>query len=84
MPRNIDAIFFGGLNIVNITRIKERSIDKIAKTASRIKDALPYTTQGGKYDDLTESRAHWWTNSFWAGILWQMYDVTEIYMLTMQ
>ena len=68
--------FFGGLNIANTSRIKEKSMDKIAKTASRIKDALPYTTTEGKYNDETEKRPFWWTNSFWAGILWQMYGVT--------
>ncbi|MBQ6907741.1 MAG: glycoside hydrolase family 88 protein [Clostridia bacterium] len=62
---------------MNIHEIKKMASEKIAKTASCLKDALPYTTQDGKYDDLSERRAHWWTNSFWAGILWQMYDVTS-------
>lgn len=61
---------------MDIHEIKKMASEKIAKTASCLKDALPYTTHDGKYDDLSESRAHWWTNSFWAGILWQMYDVT--------
>ncbi|MCR4719941.1 MAG: glycoside hydrolase family 88 protein [Firmicutes bacterium] len=61
---------------MNIHDIKERSIDKIAKTASCLKDALPYITQDGKYNDESKDRPFWWTNSFWAGILWQMYDVT--------
>ena len=61
---------------MNISEIKEKSINKIIRTASCIKDALPYTTINGKYNDESESRPSWWTNSFWAGILWQMYDVT--------
>lgn len=61
---------------MNIQEIKEKSVHKIAKTSDYLKDALPYTTTKGKYDDLTESRPQWWTNSFWAGILWQMFDVT--------
>ncbi|HAL62848.1 MAG TPA: glycosyl hydrolase family 88, partial [Clostridiales bacterium] len=61
---------------MNIHDIKERSIDKIAKPASCLKDALPYTTYDGKYNDMSQDMPFWWTNSFWAGILWQMYDVT--------
>ena len=61
---------------MNISEIKARSIEKIAKTAKVIKDALPYTTENGSYDDRTGTRQHWWTNSFWSGILWEMYDQT--------
>ncbi|MCR4719217.1 MAG: glycosyl hydrolase family 88, partial [Firmicutes bacterium] len=61
---------------MNISEIKEKSINKIEKTASTLKDALPYTAADGKYNDESEKRPNWWTNSFWAGILWQMYDVT--------
>ena len=60
---------------MNIRQIKEMSVKKIAKTASLIKDALPYITYNGKYTDESNNPA-WWTNSFWAGILWQMYDIT--------
>ena len=61
---------------MNISEIKARSIEKIAKTAAVLKDALPYTTEDGKYDDRSESMPNWWTNSFWGGILWEMYDRT--------
>lgn len=61
---------------MNISEIKEKSINKLKKTAGIIKDALPYTTQNGEYDDKSENRPHWWTNSFWSGILWEMYDQT--------
>ena len=61
---------------MDIQKIKEMSSKKIEKTASYLKDALPYTTVDGKYNDESEKRPYWWTNSFWAGILWQMYDET--------
>ena len=61
---------------MNVREIKELSIKKISKTSDCIKDALPYTTNNGKYNDESGDRPFWWTNSFWAGILWQMYDVT--------
>ena len=61
---------------MNISEIKEKAIKKAEKTAARVKDGIPYTTTNGKYDDLSETRAYWWTNSFWAGILWELYDRT--------
>ncbi len=61
---------------MNISEIKAKSIEKIAKNAEVLKDALPYTTKDGKYDDMTKKMAHWWTNSFWSGILWEMYGET--------
>ena len=59
-----------------IPEIKKKTVNKIKRTANAIKCALPYTTVDGKYSNESESRPYWWTNSFWAGILWQMYDVT--------
>lgn len=61
---------------MNIFEIREKSIKKISKIATDLKDSLPYTTIDRKYNDESKDRPHWWTNSFWAGILWQMYDVT--------
>ena len=57
--------------------LKQRCINKLTKTSTRIKDSIPYTTVDGKYDDYSDSEhIHWWTNSFWAGIMWQMYCET--------
>jgi len=61
---------------MDIKKIKEKSIKKIANTAEYLKDALPYTTVNGRYNDESQERPWWWTNSFWAGILWQMFDET--------
>ena len=61
---------------MNISEIKAKSIKKIEKTAKLLKDSLPYTTENGVYDDRTENMPNWWTNSFWSGILWEMYEQT--------
>jgi len=61
---------------MDIRKIKEKSIKKIANTAEYLKDALPYTTVNGRYNDESQERPWWWTNSFWAGILWEMFDET--------
>jgi len=57
--------------------LKEKCIEKLKRTSARIKDEIPYTTENGIYNDYSgEKRLFWWTNSFWAGIMWQMYDET--------
>lgn len=48
---------------------------KITKTAERIKGDIPYTTVNKKYQIRTD--IDWWTNSFWAGILWFMFEETK-------
>ena len=61
----------------DIGMLKEKCINKLAKTSKRIKDTIPYTTKDGVYNDFsTENRIGWWTNSFWTGILWQLYEET--------
>lgn len=49
---------------------------KVAVTADRIKDGMPYTTKNGVYDDQ-QNNASWWTNTFWCGLLWHMYRETK-------
>ncbi|MDR6550523.1 glycoside hydrolase family 88 protein [Paenibacillus qinlingensis] len=54
----------------------DRITAKIAKTSTRIQDGFPHTTNNGVYDDWHDELS-WWTNSFWAGILWQLYKDTN-------
>lgn len=43
----------------------------------RIGDKIPYISENGKYvHDMAEKDIYWWTNGFWAGMLWQMYHAT--------
>ena len=61
-----------------MTELKDKCVKKIARTSMRIKDSMPQTTYNGMYDDYSDKEhIRWWTNSFWAGIMWQMYDLTE-------
>jgi Glycosyl Hydrolase Family 88. len=50
---------------------------KMAAQCSRLGDRIPYVPEGGRYgEDMGESDIFWWTNGFWPGILWQMYQAT--------
>ncbi|GLX66960.1 glycoside hydrolase family 88 protein [Paenibacillus glycanilyticus] len=54
----------------------KRITDKVKVTSARIKDGMPYTTHDGVYDDW-QDEASWWTNTFWTGMLWHMYEATK-------
>ncbi len=59
----------------------EKIIKKMPKVAERNWDKIPYTAKDGKYDNKAEDYICMWTNGFWPGIMWLMYDATgeEIY-----
>jgi len=58
-----------------MVNIKQKCIEKIEQNANVICDKIPYTTIDKKYNDYS-SKIGWWTNSFWAGILWRLYKET--------
>ena len=62
-----------------------RKLDnKLESECKRLGDRIPYITADGKYRvDYGEKDIYWWTNGFWAGIMWQMYHATgkEMYRL---
>nr|WP_314465391.1 glycoside hydrolase family 88 protein [uncultured Clostridium sp.] len=50
---------------------------KMVSVAERNRSKIPYTAENGIFNDYTEEKIYWWTNGFWAGIMWQMYHLTE-------
>ena len=64
--------------------IFEKLDHKLSIQAARLGDLIPYVTTEGKYQDMGEKDIVWWTNGFWAGMMWQMYHATkkEIYKKT--
>ena len=51
---------------------------KLSRTAPSVGDGLfPYTTTDGKFTNPYDKELpYWWTDGFWVGILWKMYEAT--------
>ena len=62
----------------------EKIDKKMKKVASRSFDKIPYTAELGVHDDKAIRDLDWWTNGFWGGLMWLMYEATgnEDYKLT--
>ncbi len=56
---------------------------KLSRTAVKSRDKIPYTTVNGEHNDVSK-QPHNWTNGFWGGLMWLMYEATgnEDYKLT--
>jgi unsaturated chondroitin disaccharide hydrolase len=52
---------------------------KLTAECRRIGSIIPYISVNGRYKDLDieHDGICWWTNGFWPGILWQMYNATK-------
>lgn len=59
---------------------------KMAWVSEKNKDKIPYTTdEKGNYDDRSDKSKsweidngiNWWTNGFWGGIMWLLYQDTK-------
>jgi len=51
--------------------IWEKIVHKVSKTSHRIGVSFPYASVDGVY---TDEDADWWTNGFWPGLLWLIYQ----------
>lgn len=65
--------------------VLEKVREKMAWVSEKNKDKIPYTTDAdGNYDDRADAGRdwnhddglNWWTNGFWGGIMWLLYQDT--------
>ena len=49
---------------------------KLSRTAVKSRNKIPYTTVNGVHDNRAEGFITTWTNGFWGGLMWMMYQAT--------
>ncbi|MBE5921958.1 MAG: glycosyl hydrolase family 88 [Lachnospiraceae bacterium] len=55
------------------SEVAEKIVRKVRVTAQRNQGKVPYTTVDGRFDDWSD-RIWWWTNGFFGGQLWLLYN----------
>ena len=68
-----------------ITETVDKIVHKMSWVSEKSKNKIPYTTVDGVHDNrldetvawTPENGRNWWTNGFFAGMMWQMYVATE-------
>jgi unsaturated chondroitin disaccharide hydrolase len=58
-------------------QVWEKLSIKLKAECLRMDSKIPYIPVNGVYEDMAERNLVWWTNGFWGGILWQMYNATK-------
>lgn len=60
-----------------IQEIYEKINEKLKAECARMGGKIPYIPVKGHYEtDMRDKNLSWWTNGFWAGMMWQMYHAT--------
>lgn len=60
-----------------IDKTWEKLDKKLKVVSERSKNKIPYTTVNGVHNNMAEDDVTWWTNGFWAGLMWLMYADTK-------
>jgi unsaturated chondroitin disaccharide hydrolase len=61
----------------NWNEIADKIIRKEEKVVTRNRGKIPYTAVDHVFDDKNGKDICWWTNGFYGGILWQLYNTTR-------
>ena len=64
---------FGAEAVAWAGALLDRIVRKEEKVVDRSRGKIPYRAADGRFDDWSDRR-WWWTNGFWGGILWELYD----------
>ncbi len=67
-----------------VLRTRDKIVKKMSWVSEKSKNKIPYTTVNGEHTDRRDNPSgndadgiSWWTNGFWAGMMWQMYHETK-------
>lgn len=61
-----------------IDKTWEKVDKKLQRVAVKSRNKLPSMTINGTHDDqYSQGHAEWWTNGFWGGMMWIMYNLTK-------
>lgn len=64
---------------MNARELTDQIAAKLAAEVRRNGDIIPYIAEDGVYKtDMRQKNLSWWTNGFWAGLLWQMYHAVGV------
>ena len=55
----------------------EKLDKKLSRTAVKSRYIIPYSTKDGVHTNMAKSDITWWTNGFWGGMMWLMYNATK-------
>lgn len=56
---------------MNARELTDQIAAKLAAEVRRNGDIIPYIAEDGVYKtDMRQKNLSWWTNGFWAGLLW--------------
>ena len=62
----------------NWEEIANKIIEKETRVAERNKGKIPYTAKNHVFDDRSDRKdICWWTNGFYGGTMWQLYNATK-------
>ncbi len=59
-----------------IEGLYQKLADKFSAECDRLGSRIPYIADNGVYEDYSVKAPQWWTNGFWPGIMWLMYEGT--------
>ena len=59
-----------------LQEVSEKIKKKMLPVVKRNVGKIPYKAINGIYNDCSGDMVNWWTNGFWGGLMWLMYNAT--------